>query len=149
MTPTVGSHALPLHMAANLVDNAIVHNPPERGSVWVTTSVHPERVVLAVENTGEQLTPELVTRLTEPFQRATSRVRTDHAGVGLGLAIVERISRAHDGSLALTPWARPRAPRHGAAPARSANWSGDDRWSALARRTQNHGDATQASLSSW
>ena len=71
--------------------------------MWVTTSVHAERVVLTVENTGEQLTPQLVSTLVEPFQRGTERVRTDHAGVGLGLAIVESITRAHDGTLTLTP----------------------------------------------
>ena len=41
-TPTVGSPALLLQMATNLVHNAIVHNLPEQGTVWVTTSVHPE-----------------------------------------------------------------------------------------------------------
>jgi two-component system sensor histidine kinase VanS len=103
MTPTIGSHALLLQMTTNLVHNAIVHNLPERGTVWVTTSVCPEGVVLTVENTGEKLTPQLVSTLTEPFQRGTERIRTDHAGVGLGLAIVERIAQAHDGTLSLTP----------------------------------------------
>ena len=63
----------------------------------------PERVVLTVENTGEKLTPQLVSTLTEPFQRGTERIRTDHAGVGLGLAIVKSITQAHDGTLTLTP----------------------------------------------
>jgi two-component system sensor histidine kinase VanS len=71
--------------------------------VWVTTSLHPERVVLTVENTGEQLTPQLVSTLVEPFQRGTGRIRDAHAGVGLGLAIVESIAQAHDGTLTLTP----------------------------------------------
>jgi len=47
---------------------------------------------------------ELVPTLTEPFQRGKRRIRTDeHAGVGLGLAIVHSIVRAHDGTLDLTP----------------------------------------------
>jgi two-component system sensor histidine kinase VanS len=60
-------------------------------------------VVLTVENTGEKLTRQLVSTLVEPFQRGTERIRTDHAGVGLGLAIVESITQAHDGTLTLTP----------------------------------------------
>src|ERR671935_459392 len=102
-TPTIGSHALLLQLSTNLVHNAIVHNLPEQGTVWVSTRVHPQRVVLTVENTGEKLTPQVVATLVEPFVRGTERIRTDHAGVGLGLAIVKSIAQAHDGSLALTP----------------------------------------------
>jgi two-component system sensor histidine kinase VanS len=90
-------------MSTNLVHNAIVHNLPEQGSVWVTTNGHPKSVVLTVENTGEKLTPQLVATLAEPFQRGTKRIRTDHAGVGLGLAIIKSITQAHDGTLTLTP----------------------------------------------
>ena len=103
MTPTIGSNALLLQLSTNLVHNAIVHNLPEQGTVWVTTSVHPKSVVLTVENTGKKLTPQLVATLAEPFQRGTERIRTDHAGVGLGLAIVKSITQAHDGTLILTP----------------------------------------------
>jgi two-component system sensor histidine kinase VanS len=92
-------------MTTNLVHNAIAHNLPEQGTVWVATSVHPKTVVLAVENTGEKLTPQLASTLVEPFRRGTERIRTDHAGVGLGLAIVKSITQAHDGTLTLT--ARP------------------------------------------
>jgi two-component system sensor histidine kinase VanS len=102
-TPTVGSHALLLQLTTNLVHNAIVHNLPEQGTVWVTTSAHPKRAVLTVENTGETVTPQLVATLAEPFQRGAKRIRTDHAGVGLGLAIVESITQAHDGTLTITP----------------------------------------------
>jgi two-component system, OmpR family, sensor histidine kinase VanS len=103
MTPTIGSHALLLQMTTNLVHNAIVHNLFEQGTVWVTSTVHPQSVVLTVENTGEKLTPQLVATLVEPFRRGTERIRTDHAGVGLGLAIVNSITQAHDGNLTLTP----------------------------------------------
>jgi two-component system sensor histidine kinase VanS len=103
ITPTIGSPALLLQMTTNLVHNAIVHNQPEHGTVWVTTSAHPKSVVLTVENTGEKLTPQLAATLAEPFQRGSKRIRTDHAGVGLGLAIVKSITQAHDGTLTLTP----------------------------------------------
>jgi two-component system, OmpR family, sensor histidine kinase VanS len=103
MTPTIGSHALLLQMATNLVHNAIVHNLPQHGTVWVTTSLQPENVVLTVENTGEKLTPKLVSTLVEPFLRGTERIHTDDAGVGLGLAIVNSITEAHDGTLTLIP----------------------------------------------
>jgi two-component system sensor histidine kinase VanS len=103
ITPTTGSQALLLQLTTNLVHNAIVHNLPDQGTVRVNTGVRPHSVVLTVENTGEKLTPQLVSTLTEPFQRGTERMHTDHAGVGLGLAIVKTITHAHDGTLTLTP----------------------------------------------
>jgi two-component system, OmpR family, sensor histidine kinase VanS len=103
ITPAIGSQALLLQMTTNLVHNAIVHNLPEQGTVWVKTSVRPETAVLTVENSGEKLSPQLVSTLTEPFQRGTERIRNDHAGVGLGLAIVKSITQVHDGSLRIVP----------------------------------------------
>jgi len=103
LTPTIGSRALLLQLSTNLVHNAIVHNLPEQGSVWVTTRVHPRSAVLTVENTGHQLTPQRVATLAEPFQRGARRIRRDHGGVGLGLAIVQSITEAHGGTLTLTP----------------------------------------------
>jgi two-component system sensor histidine kinase VanS len=103
MTPTIGSRALLLQLTTNLVHNAIVHNLPAQGTVWVTTGVDPEGAVLTVENTGEKLTPQMVSTLAEPFLRGSERVRTDPAGVGLGLAIAKSITQAHGGTLTLTP----------------------------------------------
>ncbi|GAA2619786.1 HAMP domain-containing sensor histidine kinase [Streptomyces vastus] len=103
VAPTIGSQALLLQLTMNLVQNAIVHNLPEQGTVWVNTGVRPKTVVLTVENTGENMSPRLVSTLAEPFQRGTERIHIDHAGVGLGLAIVKTITQAHDGTLTLTP----------------------------------------------
>ena len=103
-TQTVGSAALILRMVTNLVQNAIVHNLPAGGTVTVHTESQHDASVLQVENTGHPLPLELVPTLTEPFQRGTERIRTnEHAGVGLGLAIVHSIVQAHDGTLDLTP----------------------------------------------
>jgi two-component system, OmpR family, sensor histidine kinase VanS len=92
-TPATGSHALLLQIA---------HNLPH-GAVWVTTSANPTSAVLTVENTGEKLAPHVISTLAEPFQRGTTRIRADHAGVGLGLAIAKSITQAHDGTITLTP----------------------------------------------
>jgi len=101
---TSGSAELLSRMVTNLVQNAIVHNLPAGGTVTVRTEAHRDISVLQVENTGHRLPAELVPTLTEPFQRGTERVRTgEHAGVGLGLAIVHSIVRAHNGTLELVP----------------------------------------------
>jgi two-component system, OmpR family, sensor histidine kinase VanS len=103
LTPTFGSRALLLQLSTNLIHNAIIHNLPDKGIVWVSTNVRPDVVELTVENTGETLTPQMVSMLAEPFLRGSERIRADHEGVGLGLAIIESIAQAHDGTLTLTP----------------------------------------------
>jgi len=102
-THTLGSHALLLQLATNLVHNAIVHNVAHGGRVWVTTAARSNRAVLTVENTGETLAPDVAATMAEPFQRGSERIRSDHAGVGLGLAIVKSIAQAHAGTLTLSP----------------------------------------------
>ena len=90
-------------LTTNLVHNAVVHNLPEGGTVQVTTEHRGDSVMLTVENTGEKLTPQLVSTLTEPFRRGTERIHADHGGVGLGLAIAKSIVQAHHGTLAIEP----------------------------------------------
>ncbi|HWS50737.1 MAG TPA: HAMP domain-containing sensor histidine kinase [Microbacterium sp.] len=109
---TLGSAALLQQLVTNLVHNAIVHNLPEGGTVSVRTYARDDAVAVVVENTGEQLPPHRVAMLAEPFQRGAERSRgaergraDDHVGVGLGLAIAQRIAQAHDGSLHLSPGA--------------------------------------------
>lgn len=94
-----GSHALLLQLTINLVHNAIVHNVSP-GHVWVATIGTADHAVLTVENTGAQLAAEQVATYVEPFQRGAARVQDE--GVGLGLAIAQRITDAHDGVLTLT-----------------------------------------------
>jgi two-component system sensor histidine kinase VanS len=102
---TVGNGALLLQLVSNLVHNAIVHNLVEHGWVEVVTSAQPGAVLITVESTGRPLRPDSLSTLVEPFQRGAERIRTNHPGVGLGLAIVRSIAEAHDGTLTLS--ARP------------------------------------------
>lgn len=103
VTTLVGSPTLLVQMVINLVHNAVVHNRQAAGHVWVETKGVGDSVVLVVENTGPSIDRTMLPSLTEPFRRGTDRIHTDQAGVGLGLAIVQRIIQAHRGILTLEP----------------------------------------------
>ena len=98
-----GAPGLLLAMVTNLIHNAIVHNVPDGGSVWATTSAGPGFARLTVVNTGEVLAADSIAVLTEPFERGAGRVRDHDSGVGLGLAIVRSVVLAHDGTLTIAP----------------------------------------------
>jgi len=59
-------------------------------------------VVLEVADRGPGIPPSEVERLKRPFTRLEA-ARSDKGGAGLGLAIVERVVRAHRGNLELRP----------------------------------------------
>jgi two-component system sensor histidine kinase VanS len=97
---TRGSPALLLQVVTNLVHNGIVHNVGDGGGVVeVRTTARAETVAVVVENTGRDVPAALVPTLTQAFQRGAGRLRDDHGGNGLGLAIVQAVVRAHGGQL--------------------------------------------------
>lgn len=92
----------PLRRAiVNLIENALRHGG---GSAPVELALEREdgRLVIAVLDRGPGIAPEDAERLKQPFTRGEA-ARTNASGAGLGLAIVERIARAHGGHLELLP----------------------------------------------
>ncbi|MDH4106748.1 MAG: phosphate regulon sensor histidine kinase PhoR [Gammaproteobacteria bacterium] len=83
---------------ANLLSNAVRHTPPS-GRITLSWRAGPEGGLLAVEDTGEGIDPELIPRLTERFFRVNrGRSRAD-GGIGLGLAIVKHALGRHGAEL--------------------------------------------------
>lgn len=100
------SEPLAHQLVSNLVQNAIVHNLAAGGTLDVTLSCEGDSAILAIENSGAVLDAEFVAQTRELFVRSGERVRardSDHAGLGLGLAIAERIVRSQQGTLDLRP----------------------------------------------
>jgi two-component system, OmpR family, sensor kinase len=89
----------PLRMTqavGNLLDNALRHTP-EGGRVLVRMAKRNGELAISVEDDGPGFSPAFVDEAFEPFSRDDpARTRTD-GGVGLGLAIVRAIARAHGG----------------------------------------------------
>ncbi|MFE5332470.1 sensor histidine kinase [Embleya sp. NPDC056575] len=90
-----GDPVLLERLTHNLVSNAIRYNHPG-GHVTVRIGDG----ALTITNTGATIAPDAVPRLFEPFHRSTQRRQAPDEGVGLGLAIVAAIARAHGAQVA-------------------------------------------------
>ncbi|MCZ7436667.1 ATP-binding protein [Micromonospora sp. WMMC241] len=88
-----GEQVLLERLVVNLVQNGLKYNRPG-GTLEVRVGTDP---ALVVENTGDDVPPDEVAALFEPFRRRSGR-RIDHSGgAGLGLAIARSITQAHEG----------------------------------------------------
>ncbi len=92
----------PLRRAiVNLIENALRHAGLAL-PVELELTREGNKVVIAVLDRGPGIAPAEAERLRQPFTRGEA-ARTGAGGAGLGLAIVERIARAHAGRLELLP----------------------------------------------
>ncbi|MBA4493848.1 sensor histidine kinase [Paenactinomyces guangxiensis] len=83
----------------NLLTNASIHNPPGTEiAVQIGKSGDGESVVISIEDNGQGMDAETVSRLFDRYYRGTS---TSHkgAGTGLGMAIAEQLIKAHGGTI--------------------------------------------------
>ncbi len=95
-SPTRGSTILLERALENLLENATIH--AANSSVTVHLEQIGSSLHLSVTDTGRGLTPEALERAREAFYRAPG---TKSQGSGLGLAVVDRIARAHGGTFKL------------------------------------------------
>ena len=70
--------------------------------VELETKQENDKVVVEVRDRGPGIPASEVDRLKRPFTRLDDS-RAGAGGAGLGLAIVERVARAHGGALELLP----------------------------------------------
>jgi signal transduction histidine kinase len=80
----------------NLLDNAVRHAAT---AARVELQTQAGDVVLAVSDDGPGIAPEERARIFDRFTRLDDARDRDHGGAGLGLAIVQDIVRAHDGTI--------------------------------------------------
>lgn len=83
---------------ANLVFNAVRYTPPG-GQIEVRWFADAKGIHLAVEDNGEGIAPQHLSRLTERFYRVNRDRSRGSGGTGLGLSIVKHILNNHGGQL--------------------------------------------------
>lgn len=92
--PVFGDPQLIERLVANLLDNALHYNHAG-GSVHLATEDQAGSGRLTVTNTGPVVPEDQIARLLEPFQRIAPSRTGQHDGLGLGLSIVQAITKAH------------------------------------------------------
>jgi two-component system osmolarity sensor histidine kinase EnvZ len=97
-------HPIELERALdNLIGNALQYGRNAAGDLELDLQVRLDGAdaLVAVTDSGPGIAPDQIERLLRPFERGDT-ARSGSGGAGLGLAIVDRIARAHQGRLQLT-----------------------------------------------
>ena len=83
-----------MQLLRNLVDNALRYT--EAGAIRIRCRVDGERLAIEVQDTGIGIPPEHLDRIFEEFHQVGNPERDRLRGLGLGLAIVRRLSQLLD-----------------------------------------------------
>ena len=89
-------HQLIQEVFIHLFDNAIKFSPPDT-PIHISAHTKSEQVVVSIEDFGSGISPDEQNKLFKKFYRG-KRVVTEH-GLGLGLAICQKIIAAHEGQI--------------------------------------------------
>lgn len=84
-------------VVSNLAVNALQHTPPG-GEIRVLLQAGDGAALLQVENDGDPIPEEALSRIFEPFYRSDSARDRKRGGTGLGLALVKETVTLHNGT---------------------------------------------------
>ena len=85
---------------SNLLRNAAVHGGTD-DPIAVEITASPQIASVSVTNQGATIPRELLPSLFEPFHRGSSSGPAPAQGLGLGLFVVQRLVKAHQGAIAV------------------------------------------------
>ena len=93
-----GSDALIYRLIFNLTENAVKYNR-QGGSVRISVTQEPEKLLLRVSDTGCGIPEEYQRSIFQPFFRVDKSRSREYGGAGLGLSLVWEIADLHGGSV--------------------------------------------------
>ena len=82
----------------NLLTNAAKYTD-EGGHIWVTLQQEGDAAVLRVRDTGVGIAPEILPRIFDLFTQAERTLDRSQGGLGIGLALVQRLVEMHRGTV--------------------------------------------------
>ncbi len=88
-------------VVVNLLTNAAKYTDTG-GHVWLTVQQEGEEAVLRVRDTGVGIAPEVLPRIFDLFTQAERSLDRSQGGLGIGLALVQRLVEMHGGTVAAT-----------------------------------------------
>jgi PAS domain S-box-containing protein len=88
-------------VVVNLLTNAAKYTDPG-GHVWLTVQQEGENAVLRVRDTGVGIAPEILPRIFDLFTQADRSLDRSQGGLGIGLALVQRLVEMHGGTVAVS-----------------------------------------------
>lgn len=94
----IGSDALIYRLLFNLTENAVKYNRAG-GSVKVSVTQEPEKILIRVSDTGCGVPEEYQQSIFQPFFRVDKSRSREYGGVGLGLSLVWEIANLHGGGV--------------------------------------------------
>jgi CheY-like chemotaxis protein len=83
---------------SNLLNNAAKYTGPG-GRVAVTAERDADAVVVAVEDSGIGIPPEMLAHVFEPFTQLDRSLERSKGGLGIGLALAKRLVEMHGGTV--------------------------------------------------
>ena len=85
-------------VVVNLLSNAAKYTA-EGGHVWLTVQQEGPSCVLRVRDTGVGISPTLLPRIFDLFTQAERSLDRSQGGLGIGLALVQRLTELHEGTV--------------------------------------------------
>jgi two-component system CheB/CheR fusion protein len=84
----------------NLLANAVKFTPAG-GSVSIRVAQEADEIVVTIKDTGQGIEKSFLPKVFDMFRQGDARASREHAGMGIGLALVQQFVRLHEGSVAV------------------------------------------------